>query len=148
MVDIRFYHLTQLPLSQALPQLLERSLQAEKKAVIRIGNAQRLDSLSRWLWTYKDDGWLPHGKQDDATEGNIIWLTLADDNPIDAEFLFVVEQATLDKFDDYERVFYLFDGMNENELSEARTIWKKLKNQGLDLAYWKQDDNGRWHQAL
>ncbi len=39
--EIRFYHLTQTPLSQALPQLLEHTLKAEKKAIIRVGNASR-----------------------------------------------------------------------------------------------------------
>ncbi|MFV0322127.1 MAG: DNA polymerase III subunit chi [Alphaproteobacteria bacterium] len=147
MSDIRFYHLTQIPLSQALPQLLERTMQAEKKAIIRVGNEQRLESLSRWLWVYKDDGWLPHGKQDDNADGNVIWLTLNKDNPINGEFLFVVEQAVIDGFEAYERVFYLFDGTNENELTEARNLWRKLKKQDLELAYWKQDENGRWQQA-
>lgn len=147
MSEIRFYHLTQMPLSQALPQLLERTLQAGKKAVIRVGNEKRLESLSQWLWVYKDDGWLPHGKQDDDVDGNVIWLTLDTDNPINGEFLFVVEQANIDDFQNYERVFYLFDGTNENELTEARNLWRKLKRQELELAYWKQDENGRWQQA-
>ncbi len=147
MSEIRFYHLTQMPLSQALPQLLERSIDAKKKAIVRVGNTTRLESLSRWLWVYKNDGWLPHGKQNDEAEGNIIWLTQGNDNPIEAEFLFIVEQAKIDDFETYERVFYLFDGTNEIELNEARALWKQLKNRGLDIAYWKQDENGRWYQA-
>ncbi len=144
MTAISFYHLTQTPLSQALPQLLEKAMQVEKKSLLRIGSNARLESLDHWLWVYDKEGWLPHGCLPSAPEGQKIWLTTDKDNPIGAEFLFVVEEAEIDDYEGYERVFYIFDSSHERELSKARALWKKLKARGAELTYWKQDENGRW----
>ncbi len=144
MANISFYHLTQTPLSQALPQLLEKAMQVQKKSLVRIGNQQRLESLDHWLWVYEKEGWLPHGRPPQAPDGNNIWLTTALDNPIGAEFLFAVEEASLDGYQDYERIFYIFDSSSESELQKARQLWKNLKLQNLKLTYWKQNENKQW----
>ncbi|MFV0432033.1 MAG: DNA polymerase III subunit chi [Alphaproteobacteria bacterium] len=147
MVEVSFYHLIQMPLSRALPKLLEQSIKVGKKSVVRVGKASRISSLSRSLWVYQDDGWLPHAKQDEDAKDNIIWLTAESNNPIEAEFLFAVEQASIESFEDYERVFYLFDGTNDMALKDARALWKNLSNQDVRLSYWKQDDSGKWKKA-
>lgn len=144
MASVSFYHLTQTPLSQALPQLLEKAMQQQKKSVLRVGNEKRLESLDNWLWVYEKEGWLPHGKSPEPFEGNLIWLTTAQDNPIEAEFFFALEGASFDNFQDYERAFYLFDGTNENELMAARQLWKQLKAQEVEATYWKQNENSQW----
>ncbi len=133
-----------MPLSQALPQLLEKAVGLQKKSILRVGNENRLESLDHWLWVYDKQGWLPHGKLPEPPEGNMIWLTTALDNPIKAEFLFVVEEASFDNYQDYERAFYLFDGTNESELMAARQLWKKLKAEQATATYWKQGENSQW----
>ncbi len=42
----------------------------------------------------------------------------------------------------------LFDGRNDAELDAARGQWKRLKDAGFTLAYWQQDDAGRWEQKM
>ncbi len=146
MVTINFYHLTALPLSQALIQLLEKTRQTDKKAVIRLPSKERIESISNWLWVSKGDSWLPHGFAPMQPDHQPIWLTIKQDNPIDAEFLFIAENASIEEIDHYERVFYLFDSHVPKELEKARTLWKDLKQQGLNLTYFKQDSQGRWQQ--
>lgn len=146
MVTINFYHLTQLPLSQALIQLLEKTRQADKKAIIRLPSKERIESISNWLWTSKNDSWLPHGFAPIQSDHQPIWLTTEQDNPINAEFLFIAEKASIEEIDAYERVFYLFDSHVPKELENARALWKSLKQQGQDLTYFKQNSQGRWEQ--
>ena len=42
MTEVNFYHLTKSSLEQALPRLLERTLQAGERAVVLLGSAEGL----------------------------------------------------------------------------------------------------------
>ena len=77
MTEILFYQLHQ-PLERALPLLLEKTMQRGWRAVVRVGSEERLAVLDETLWTYKDDGFLPHGMSGDA-DGDMqpVYLTAA-----------------------------------------------------------------------
>ena len=40
----------------------------------------------------------------------------------------------------------MFDGYDEDALTEARSIWKEVRARGLDATYWQQNDEGRWEK--
>ena len=61
MADIGFYHLTATPLEKALPKLLEKTLEAGERALVRVPSAERVGWLDGQLCTYDDRSWLPHG---------------------------------------------------------------------------------------
>jgi DNA polymerase-3 subunit chi len=46
----------------------------------------------------------------------------------------------------YARVIVLFDGNNAEELTLARTQWKKILVQGFSATYWQQNESGRWEK--
>ena len=77
-----------------------------------------------------------------------IWLTAEDDNPNKAKFLFLVDDAQVQKEEltNFERVFNIFDGNSQNSHELARAFWKNLKNASIDGSYWKQDASGAWKQ--
>src|SRR3546814_3960039 len=54
MTEVRFYHMTRTPLDQALPKMLERTLERGQRAVVRAGSEARVEALSARLWTYPD----------------------------------------------------------------------------------------------
>jgi DNA polymerase III subunit chi len=56
LTEILFYHLTESTLEDALPPLLERSLERGWKVVVEAGSEERVASLNAHLWTYKEDG--------------------------------------------------------------------------------------------
>ena len=37
----------------------------------------------------------------------------------------------------------LFDGRDEEAIQEARREWKRLKDEGFALSYWREGDDGR-----
>ena len=41
----------------------------------------------------------------------------------------------------------LFDGRDEEALGEARREWKRLKDEGAALSYWREGDEGGWEKA-
>ena len=147
MTEVAFYHLTRSSLEQALPKLLEKTLAAGKRAVVRAGSKQRVEFLNGQLWTHDPASWLPHGSaKDGAGEDQPVWLTARDENPNGAQVLFLTDGATSRSISGYDICVMLFDGRNEMAVEAARGHWRTLKEAGHEVTYWQQDDNGRWAQ--
>lgn len=148
LTEIWFYHLERSTLDQVLPGLLEKTRQRGWRALVRASASHKLDDVGERLWTYRDDGFLPHGRADEPhAERQPIVLTDEAENPNGAQALFIVDDAELGDTKGFERCFILFDGRDETSLAAARRRWKTLKDAGADLAYWKQSPEGAWEKA-
>jgi DNA polymerase III subunit chi len=142
--ELLFYHLETRPLDSVLPVLLDKTIERGWKAVVEVGSAERLEALDAALWTYTDDSFLPHGvagSEQDALQPVV--LTTGPDNPNAANVRFFVDRATPSAAQDYERLVYMFNGHDSDAVTEARTIWRELK-ETYTLTYWQQDGDGRW----
>ncbi len=147
MTEVRFYHLTRATLEKALPQMLEKTLERNQRAVVRAGSEERVEALNAWLWTYRDRSFLPHGSAKDGhAEHQPIWLTEREERPNGAQVLFLTDGATSQRLADYELCAILFDGADEAALAAARAQWRALSEAGHELTYWQQDDEGRWRK--
>ncbi len=149
MSRVDFYHLQNQKLEDVLPKLLEKAYSIHKNAVVRVGNAERIEFLNSLLWTYDEQSFLPHGSKKDGTpESQPIWLTAENDNPNSAVFLFLTDgaNAEIDEISQYERVFNIFDGNSPEAVENARNFWRTLKQQSIDIFYWQQNSNGAWQQ--
>ena len=145
MTEISFYHLQKSRLEDALPMLLEKTLEAGKRAVVMTGSEPRAEQLGNQLWSYRQDSWLPHGTaKDGRAEDQPVWLTVADENPNGAAFLFLTEGATSNNIDTFERCFELFDGNDTAQVAAARERWKAYKEAGHPLKYLQQTERGGW----
>ena len=154
MADIAFYHLQTISLETALPQLLAKCLQRDWRVVVEVGSPQRIAELDEHLWTFSDASFLPHanaGSVDaDGAARQPILLTPASDNPNDAKARFFVEGALPAEeaaLDQYERVVLMFDGGKDDAVQDARDVWKRLREDGHSLSYWKQSETGAWQRA-
>jgi DNA polymerase-3 subunit chi len=38
----------------------------------------------------------------------------------------------------------MLDGRVDTQIIDARKRWKVYKDDGHDLTYWQQDENGKW----
>ncbi len=149
MSRVDFYHLQNQKLEDVLPKLLEKAYSIHKNAVVRVGNAERIEFLNSLLWTYDEQSFLPHGSKKDGTpESQPIWLTAENDNPNSAVFLFLTDgaDAEIDEISQYERVFNIFDGNSQEAVENARNFWRTLKQQSIDIFYWQQNSDGAWQQ--
>jgi DNA polymerase-3 subunit chi len=145
--EVWFYHLERTGLDQALPELLEKTLQRGWKAIVRSGSADRLEHLDGWLWSYRDESFLPHGldTEPEAARQPVL-LTTGEANPNGAEALFLIDGAEPGGLDGYARALVLFDGRDDAQLALARKQWTALKKVGTRLSYWKQSPEGRWEK--
>ena len=165
MANMAFYHLTRSSAAEALPLLLQKTLAAEKRALVCC-DLDQAALFSSALWSfgggsfgggasgggaYGEGSWLPHGvKGKDDADADIcpIWFSDApENNQNNASFMFFINGIAPDHTDGMERVFILFDGNSEAAVTNARQQWKALREDGHDLSYWQQDDAGRWSQS-
>jgi DNA polymerase-3 subunit chi len=151
MTDIWFYHLQRRSLDDVLPGLLERALQRGWRAVVQGASEERIAALDEHLWTYSDDGFLPHGSaREGDPEMQPIFLTTGMENPNGAAVRFLIEGAEvtpiLDRKESYERLMLLFDGNDAEALAAARAQWSELKASGHTLSYYQQTEDGRWEK--
>lgn len=147
MTEIAFYHLERTPLAQVLPKLLEKTMDAGKRALVLTGSVERSESLSQALWTYDADSWLPHGTMKDGNaQDQPVWISSDGENLNKATFLFLTDGVTSEWVDAYERAFELFDGNDEAAVQAARQRWKFYKDAGHDLTYWQQTGQGKWEK--
>jgi DNA polymerase III subunit chi len=146
--EVWFYHLERTSLEQALPELLEKTLQKGWKALVRVREADRLQRLDSWLWTYRDESFLPHAPDDEAgAERQPILLTTGFENANNADALFLVDGAEPGELAGYARCVVLFDGADEAQLAVARAQWSAVKATGVSVSYWKQQARGWEKQA-
>jgi DNA polymerase III subunit chi len=123
-----FYHLERSELEAALPPLIEKCLAKGWRALIRSGAEARLDVLDAALWTFRDDSFVPHGREEAGAQP--AFLTSAAGNPNGAQALFLVDGAAPGVVDGFERVSLMFDGRDAAALAAARQTWKDAKAAG------------------
>jgi DNA polymerase III subunit chi len=141
--EVWFYHLERTGLDQALPELLEKTLQRGWRAVVRSAAPERVEHLDGWLWSYRDDSFLPHGTaaEPDADRQPIL-ITTETENPNAADALFLVDGAEPGDLEAYKRCVVLFDGADEGQLAAARVQYARAKAAGHAVSYWKQQARG------
>lgn len=146
MTEVLFYHLQRKRLEDALPGLLETSLQRGWRVTVQSSSEERIEALDAHLWTWRDDSFLPHGthKQSDTAEQPIL-LTVSDHNPNGANVRFLIDGAPLpDDAANYQRIVLMFDGDDDEAVAAARACWAAVKEKGFESTYWQPDERGRW----
>ena len=124
MAEVWFYQLAETGLDRALPELLEKTLAKKWKAVVRAASRERVEHLDSWLWTWRDDSFLPHAVDSQPElERQPVVLTTGEGNPNGAQALFLVDGAEPGDLEGYERCVILFDGADEAAMAQARERW-------------------------
>jgi len=146
MTEMLFYHLQGQKLEGVLPTMLEKSLERGWRAIVQGASEERIEALDAHLWTYSDDGFMPHGtwREADAAEQPVL-LTLTESNPNRADVRFLIDGAPVPvDADSYQRIVLLFDGDDEEAVAAARARWNEAKAKGIAATYWQADERGRW----
>ncbi|TCM57683.1 DNA polymerase III chi subunit [Rhizobium sp. PP-F2F-G48] len=151
MTDILFYHLTESKLEDALPPLVDKSVERGWRVVVQTADEERRDRLDEQLWTFREDSFLPHATDEGphaavSPADQPVLLTTGDGNANKATVRFLVDGAVPPDLAAYDRVVFMFDGYDQPQLEGARAQWKRLKGEGHALTYWQQTSEGRWEK--
>jgi len=146
MTEMLFYHLQGQKLEGVLTPLLEKSLERGWTVIVQGGSQERIEALDAHLWTFREDGFLPHGtwREPDAAAQRVL-LTVNDGNPNAASVRFLIDGAPVPAdAQAYQRIVLLFNGEDEDAVAAARAHWSEAKAKGFEATYWQPDEQGRW----
>ena len=148
MTEIVFYHLQRQPLEKVLPTLLEKSLERGWRVAVQVASEERLEALDSHLWTYREEGFLPHGTdRDGEAQAQPVLITVRAENPNGAQVRFLIDGAPLPAdAAAYERIVLLFDGDDADAVAQARERWSDAKAAGFEVVYLQPDEHGRWQR--
>ena len=140
---VYFYHLTRTPLDAVLPMLLERSLQAGWRVMLRGVSLDRMAELDEQLWLGADS-FLPHGLAGGAPDRDqpvLLGLGAAANGAL---CLMLVDGAALntDEAAAMQRTCVIFDGGDDGAVAGARLQWKQATDAGLPAQYWSEESGG------
>jgi DNA polymerase-3 subunit chi len=146
MTEILFYHLQGQKLEGVLPPLLEKSLDRGWTVIVQGSSEERIEALDAHLWTYRDDGFLPHGTwREQEAAAQPVLLTVNDGNPNAAAVRFLIDGAPMPAdAGAYQRIVLVFNGEDEEAVAAARAHWTDAKSKGFETTYWQGDEQGRW----
>jgi DNA polymerase-3 subunit chi len=147
--EFRFHHCERRRVDEALPQLLERALEEGRRVVVRASSEEMAAALNDRLWTYEDASFLPHGAAGDGDPmSQPIFLTARVENPNRATMLVRLSGSDAAPEDaKFDPVILMFDGRDQDSLAEARAEWRRLKDEGRAISYWREGDDGGWERA-
>jgi len=129
-------------LESALPALLNKAVM-QGNVIVQSSTPQNVEALNTHLWAYNPDSFLPHGSEKDGNpEQQPIWLTDRQENPNNANILTLTHGATNENIKDYKLCCEMLDGNDQNAVAAARQKWTSYKDQGFDITYWQQGQNG------
>lgn len=149
MSEVRFYHLLRQNADQALPALLAKALETGKRVVIKTSDAKRVAAISTHLWTYDAHSFMPHGSAKDGRGADQpVWITDKDDVPNAARILICVDGAAAGDSGPFDLCCHVFDGRDDQAVTDARTQWKAYQESGdAALTYWQQGETG-WEKKV
>jgi DNA polymerase-3 subunit chi len=149
---VDFYHLVKNSLEETASLLLEKAYSAGNKVLFLVSSEDKAEELSEYLWSYKEESFLPHGTLKDGFKDKHPIFVTSDlsENFNDANILVLADGVVLSdkELDSYDRILNVFDGNSISAVEQARVFWKELKNSGSDLHYWQQNVNGAWTEKV
>lgn len=147
MTEIRFYHIQKKSAENVVFDLCERALTRGHKILIRTKDEAESLRLNDFLWTNKPDSFLPHGRpSDDNADIQPIILTATNDNPHQADVIFLMPGCETENIENFTLVCNILDGRDEEQITQGRARFKEWKAQGHTLSYWQQSETGKWEQ--
>lgn len=142
-----FYHLEASTLQGVLPDLLTKTLAKGWRALVRFPDGTDLSEWTEFLWTYRDDSFLPHGREDEGrADQQPVLLANATQRAEGFDAVFLIDGADVKDVNAAERVMVMIDGRSEESVQRERGRWKALKEAGATMSYWQQGARGGWEK--
>ena len=109
--------------------------------------SEQLKEMDDYLWTYKDDSFLPHGRDDEPlAEQQPITLSANAASAEGRSAVFLLGGTDIADMSGVERCMVMINGRSQDDVMRERKRWKTLKETGATLSYYQQNDRGSWEK--
>jgi len=145
--EILFYKTLPLEVEKTFYSLVEKSNEKGLISVAIFNNEEKLDLINDFLWTNKQDSFLPHVKRSDeiVTDFSIpLYLTTEEENPYNAEILFSIDGYIPKKIDSWERLIFIADPNDNALLEKYKKFYETIKRDFKKINFYKKTENGKW----
>ena len=141
-----FYHLEASTVEGILPPLLEKTTERGWRSLVKLPKDQ-VGEMDEHLWTFRDESFLPHGRDDEPMTAYQPIVLSADANSAQGyQAVFLVGGEDVVDMADAKRCLVMINGRSAEDTARAREQWKRLKDAGEDISYWQQSGAGRWEK--
>ena len=143
MTDISFYHVKNTVFEKSICRLLDKIYSSGYKALVVVKDEDFAANLDKILWSFASKAFVPHGvSNEDKADEQPILIATDTENKNQADLLMLTHYIDVD-IAGFKRVIYIFDD-NDEQITAARQQYKRYKDAGHELAYYKQQPKGDW----
>jgi DNA polymerase III subunit chi len=145
---VMFFQLLRSAPADTLAVNLPRALDQGWRVLIRGTDPAALDRLDAELWLKGGEaGFIPHGREGGPQDADQPVLIGQGAGTNGAKVLALVDGAGAEDAEiaAMERVWVLFNGLEDASLQAARAQWRAITGAGHAAQYWSED-SGRWEK--
>ncbi len=147
MTTINFYELTTSPFEKVLPPLLQKILESGGRAIV-LADADKVDEVDKYLWTFGQTAFLPHATfKDENLPRQPVVIRCDEDNQNSATYVVVTNEKILSSAANYEKCADIFDGTIPDKLSGAKNRMSQYKSLGYEVNHFRQKDKS-WEKIM
>ena len=141
-----FYNASHRDVVADIAWLAENIFKKNNRIVIFCTDQETTEVVDDFLWSTRDDSFIPHSKKKDGKDTFDPILVTADlDGNYDHNVLLALNGALIKEKDwqRFTKIYYFFDDQDSKEKENARSMWKSFSSLNIDCKYWINEKN-KW----
>ena len=141
-----FYNVSHRDVVADIAWLAENIFKKNNRIVIFCTDQETTEVVDDFLWSTRDDSFIPHSKKKDGKDTFDPILVTADLDGSYEHNVLLALNGVLIKEKDWQRfakIYYFFDDQDIKEKENARSMWKSFSFLNIDCKYWINEKN-KW----
>ena len=141
-----FYNASHRDVVTDIAWLAENIFKKNNRIVIFCTDQETTEVVDDFLWSTRDDSFIPHSKKKDGKDTFDPILVTADlDGSYDHNVLLALNGGLIKEKDwqRFAKIYYFFDDQDIKEKENARSMWKSFSSLDIDCKYWINEKN-KW----
>ena len=141
-----FYNVSHRDVVADIAWLAENIFKKKNRIVIFCTDQETTEVVDDFLWSTRDDSFIPHSKKKDGKDTFDPILVTADLDGSYEHNVLLALNGVLIKEKDWQRfakIYYFFDDQDIKEKENARSMWKSFSSLNIDCKYWINEKN-KW----
>ena len=122
---------------KALALTVEKFYNLGSKIIILTSSKERGENLDEYLWTFKQQSFIPHIYSEEIVNEEPVVITVAEKNLNGASVLILDTPSSHDFMREFDWVIDFVDRSSDQALRESRARFKEYKEAGFDVEYKK-----------
>ena len=141
-----FYNVSHRDVVADIAWLAENIFKKNNRIIIFCTDQETTEVVDDFLWSTRDDSFIPHSKKMDGKDTFDPILVTADLDGSYEHNVLLALNGVLIKEKDWQRfakIYYFFDDQDIKEKENARSMWKSFSSLNIDCKYWINEKN-KW----